>query len=125
LNDYDLIKSYGRKINAPTTIKLFHKNMEYLDAALTEPHDGVTVVVTHHLPSFKSVHPIFQNSGVNGAFASNCEKLMYDHDIVYWLHGHTHQTSAYEINGCKVRMNPFGYGRAENLHFDPTFRVEV
>jgi hypothetical protein len=50
---------------------------------------------------------------------------MYDHDIDYWLQGHTHQTSSYEVNGCKVRMNPWGYGAAENLHFDPLFRVEL
>ena len=83
------------------------------------------MVVTHHGPSFQSVHPIYKGSGINGAFVSSCERLMYDHDIDYWLHGHTHQTMSYEIEGCKVRMNPFGYGQAENLHFDPLFRVEL
>ena len=128
LNDYHSIYSYrdGHMITATTTIDLFKKNMQYLEDELSRPHDGPTVVVTHHLPSFKSVHPIYRNSQINGAYASNCEKLMHDHDIVYWFHGHTHQTMAYEINGCKVRSNPFGYaGVEENLHFDPTFRVEV
>ena len=50
---------------------------------------------------------------------------MYDYAPDYWLQGHTHQTSSYEVNGCKVRMNPFGYGAIENLHFDPLFRVEI
>jgi len=125
LNDFDLIKNNGKKIFAPDVIEMFHQNMTYLDEALAEPHEGPTVVVTHHLPSYKSVHPIFAESLINGAFASNCEKLMYEHDIAYWLHGHTHQTVAYEVEGCKVRMNPFGYGAAENLHFDPLFRVEL
>ncbi len=126
LNDYHLIRRYGRRITAPTTINLFKQNMEYLETELSRPHDGPTVVVTHHLPSYKSVHPVFMNSGINGAFASNCESLMYDHDIAYWFYGHTHQTMAYSVNGCKVRMNPFGYGGVEeNLHFDPTFRVEL
>ncbi len=125
LNDYSLIKNRGDKIWATTTIDLFKKNMAYLDQTLSDPHDGPTVVVTHHGPSFKSIHPIYRNSMVNGAFASNCERLMYDHDIAYWLHGHTHQTSSFEVNGCKVRMNPFGYGAVENLHFDSYFRVEV
>ena len=124
LNDYDLIKNRGDKIFATDTIALFKKSVAYLELALAMSN-GPTVVVTHHGPSFKSVHPIFRNSGINGAFTSNCERLMYDHDIDYWLQGHTHQTSSYEVNGCKVRMNPFGYGAAENLHFDPVFRVEI
>ncbi len=125
LNDYHCIKNRGDKIWATTTIDLFKKNMAYLELALSMAHAGPTVVVTHHGPSFKSVHPLYRESGINGAFASNCERLMYDHDIAYWLQGHTHQTSSFEVNGCKVRMNPFGYGAAENLHFDSHFRVEV
>ncbi len=126
LNDYALIKNAGDRIFATDTIELFKQNTAYLDQILSEPHDGPTVVVTHHGPSFKSIHPIYCNSGINGAFASNCERLMYDHDIAYWLHGHTHQTSSYEVNRCKVRMNPFGYvGVAENLDFDSYFRVEI
>jgi len=126
LNDYDLIKNRGDKIFATDTIRLFKDNMAYLDQTLSESHpDYRNVVLTHHGPSRKSVHPIYRGSGINGAFVSNCERLMYDHDIAYWLQGHTHQTSAYEVDGCKVRMNPFGYGHAENLHFDPVFRVEV
>lgn len=126
LNDYHLIKRYGRKLRAGDTIGLFRRNMGYLDRALTAEHHGPTVVVTHHLPSFKSVHPIYINSNINGAYASDCERLMYDHDIAYWFHGHSHQTMSYEVGGCKVRSNPFGYGGVEtNLRFDPTFRVEV
>ncbi len=126
LNDYHCIRKSGDKIFAPDTIRLFKDNMAYLDQTLNEAHpDYRKVVVTHHGPSFKSVHPIYQESGINGAFASNCERLMYDHDIDYWFHGHTHQTATYEVEGCKVKANPFGYGEAENLHFDPVFRVEV
>lgn len=126
LNDYHCIKRHGRNIRATDTINLFKQSMAYLDEDLSRPHDGPTVVVTHHLPSYKSVHPLYVNSGINGAYASNCEKLMYDYDIAYWFHGHTHQTMAYEVNGCKVRSNPFGYAKIEeNLNFDPTFRVEI
>ena len=126
LNDYGFIKRGADRIFATDTIELFKQNMAYLDSALSDPHDGPTGVVTHHGPSYQSVHPIFRNSGINGAFTSSCESLMCDHDIAYWMQGHTHQTSTYEINGCKVRMNPFGYGEeTENLNFDPVFRVEV
>ena len=125
LNDYRVIKRGADRIFATDTIALFKQNMTYLDQALSESHDGPTVVVTHYLPSFKSVHTIYVNSQSNGAFASNCERLMYDHDIAYWFHGHTHQSAKYEVEGCQVLANPFGYGNKENLTFNPTFRVEV
>ena len=126
MNDYHSIRRNGYKILSSTTIDLFKRNMIYLDTELSKLHCGPTIVVTHHLPSYESVHPLYRDSFINGAYASNCEKLMYDHDISYWLHGHTHQTMAYEVNGCKVRMNPFGYaGIEENLNFDPVFRFEV
>ena len=125
--DYELIRRHQKKIIATTTISKFKENMLFLEMALSQYYNGSTVVVTHHLPSYKSVHPVFMESTINGAFASNCERLMYEHDIDYWLHGHTHQTMPeYEIEGCKVMMNPYGYGGVEtNLRFDPLFRIEL
>jgi predicted phosphodiesterase len=126
LNDYYCITNRSQIIRAMDTITLFRRNFGWLDTELSLEHHGPNVVVTHHLPSEKSISPLFDKSGLNGAYASNCEKLMYDHDIAYWFHGHTHHSMSYEVEGCKVRCNPFGYaGRDENLHFDPTFRIEV
>lgn len=126
LNDFDLIRNAGKRLMAFDVVDLFDANVEFLEAELAKEHDGPTVVVTHHGPSFKSVHPIYRNSNINGAFMSDLERLMHHFDIRYWLHGHTHQTMHYEIQGTKVRMNPFGYGHtAENLHFDPTMILEV
>ena len=127
MNDYHLIKRHKKRIIATTTINLFKQNMLFLEVALSQHYSGPTVVVTHHMPSYKSIHPLFFNSRINGAFASNCEQLMHEHDIDYWLHGHTHQTvPEYGVNGCKVRMNPFGYGGVEtNINFDPAFRIEL
>ncbi len=125
LNDYGLILKAGYPLRAPDTIALFDEAVKFLETELGKEHDGPTVVVTHHGPSFKSVHPIFRNSNINGAFCSNLEHLLHNFDIAYWFHGHTHQTVHYEINGTKVRNNPFGYGHAENLNFNPTFRVAV
>ena len=126
LNDYHLITRNGRELRAPYTIALHKEAVAYLESELEREHDGPTVVVTHHLPSWKSVHPIFQNSNINGAYASNLEHLMHSYDIKLWLHGHTHCSMDYEVSGTRVLANPFGYAKvAQNLHFDPLFRVEL
>ncbi len=126
LNDYHVILRNGIKLRAPYTIALFDEAVAFIEGELKKDFDGPTVVVTHFAPSAKSIHPIYQESRINGAYCSDLDHLLHYYDIDYWFHGHTHQTVFYEVGGTKVRMNPFGYREvAENLNFDPLFRVEV
>ncbi len=130
--DYGQIKKNGgERIFAPDTIAVHKLAVKFLEEALPKEHDGPTIVVTHHLPSFQSVHPMFHRPGVNAinpGFYSSLDGLMVDNDIAYWFHGHTHATVEYEIEGTRVRMNPLGYApveRKENPQFSPTWRIEV
>ena len=131
MRDYDHIKKDGQRIWATDTIDLHDEAVNFLHDALIQPHEGPTIVVTHHLPSFKSVHPCFHRlpaATINGGFYSDLDDIIHDHDIDFWFHGHTHQTVEYELFDTKVRMNPLGYGpieEVENPRFDPNWRVEV
>lgn len=82
------------------------------------------VVCTHFLPSAKSIDPQFKTSALNPYFASNCEHLMGD-NVVAWIHGHTHSSHDYVLNGTHVVCNPRGYTEAENRQFDPLRVVDV
>jgi hypothetical protein len=46
-----------------------------------------------------------------------------------WVHGHTHTSFDYEVNGCRVVSNPRGYfqrdGSWENSRFDPALVIKV
>ena len=45
-----------------------------------------------------------------------------------WVHGHTHDSFDYEVNGTRVLCNPRGYakdGRNENARFDVNLCVDV
>jgi predicted phosphodiesterase len=131
MNDYRQIRKNGRRITAEDTIAVHKLAVAFIDSELAIEHDGPTVVVTHHLPSFKSVHSMFRQmpaAAINGGFCSNLEWLLEKHDIDYWFHGHTHQTVSYEIAGTKVRMNPLGYGSVHNLEnplFETEWRIEL
>jgi len=103
----------------------------FIEATLREPHDGPTVVVTHHLPSARSIVPMFQGHPLNPAFASNMEPLIERYEPTLWVHGHAHHSNDYWLGATRIVANPKGYGpipdqpRTENLEFDEALTVEI
>ncbi|HOL37913.1 MAG: metallophosphoesterase [Proteobacteria bacterium] len=107
---------------------LFRRHAAWLEERLAQRHDGPTVVVTHHAPSRRSIHPRFADSLLNACFVSDAERLMRPGSAVLWIHGHTHDSFDYRVNGMRVVCNARGYARAgvpENARFDPDFGVDV
>jgi len=107
---------------------LFEIHARWLARKLAEPHAGPTVVITHHAPSRKSIHPRFAGSLLNTCFVSDAERLADGTRACLWVHGHTHDSFDYAVNGTRVVCNPRGYakdGVNENPRFDANFLVEV
>lgn len=107
---------------------LFKIQAGWLEGKLAEPHAGPTVVITHHAPSRKSIHPRFADSLLNACFASDAERLIDAGRTRLWVHGHTHDSFDYLLNGTRVVCNPRGYakdGANENSLFDPNFSIEI
>jgi predicted phosphodiesterase len=106
---------------------LFYRHAAWLLRELAAPHDGPTVVVTHHAPSTRSIHPRFEGSMLNACFVSSAEHLLDERQTPLWIHGHTHDSFDYTVNGTRVVCNPRGYARGvnENARFDPDLVVEV
>ncbi len=107
---------------------LFERDAAWLAARLAEPFDGPTVVITHHAPSRRSIHPRFEGSLVNNCFVSDAEYLIDGKRTALWIHGHTHDSFDYTVNGTRVLCNPRGYfrnGANENAAFDPNLVVAI
>lgn len=107
---------------------LFRQHAGWLQDALAQPHEGATVVITHHAPSPRSIHPRYAGSPVNACFVSQAEHLLGGERVALWVHGHTHDSFDYEVAGTRVLCNPRGYvrdGVTENAAFDPALVVEV
>lgn len=107
---------------------LFKRHAGWLDERLDSAHDGSTVVITHHAPSRKSIHPRFVDSPLNACFVSDAERLIGADRAQLWIHGHTHDSFDYVVNGTRVVCNPRGYAKAgvnENPLFDPDLMIEV
>ncbi len=107
---------------------LFERHSGWLDRQLSIPHAGPTVVVTHHAPSRRSIHPRFADSLLNACFVSDAQHLLGAERTQLWIHGHTHDSFDYTVNGTRVVCNPRGYSRGgaiENPHFDPNLTIEL
>jgi predicted phosphodiesterase len=104
------------------------RHSDWLDKMLDVPHAGPTVVITHHAPSPRSIHPRFAGSALNGCFVSDAVHLVSAARVECWIHGHTHDSFDYRLDGTRVVCNPRGYaknGVNENPLFDPNFTLEV
>jgi len=134
MNDYKTIRigSNYRKLNPDDTLKFHKKSKKFLLDTLPTFKNQKVWVLTHHAPSYQSVHPKYRNSGIaNGAYVSGLDDLILDNpQIKYWSHGHTHESMDYMIGGCRIICNPHGYyngynTQGMNLNFDPNLEVDT
>ncbi len=128
LSDFRVIYEVeDEKFSAARSIELHEQSLAWLKAKLDEHFDGKTVVVTHHLPSARSVVERFKDSLLSACFASELDYL-FGKKIALWVHGHTHDNLDYGVNGTRVICNPRGYvtwNGQENFDFDPGLVIEI
>ncbi|HEX4077472.1 MAG TPA: metallophosphoesterase [Rhizomicrobium sp.] len=130
LDDFKLIKferGYRLRTLRPSdTARLHHTSVDFLHEELKRPFDGITVVVTHHAPSQRSISARFKNHPLNPAFASDLDGLIQTYKPSLWIHGHMHESFDYVIGRTRVVCNPRGYFPDQlNPEFDPHFVVEI
>jgi len=126
LNDFRLIRDGVMPLTPTRSIELHEQSLAWLAAELDKPFDGKTVVVTHHLPSKKSVVDRFKKDRLSACFASELDSLFGKMDL--WIHGHTHDNLDYAVNGTRVICNPRGYVTyrgQENFNFNPVLVVNL
>jgi hypothetical protein len=126
MNDFRMIQWAGGDPLEPILVREIHfKRARWLAQRLAEPFAGSTVVVTHHLPHRQSIHPKYAGTRFNPCFASDLDHLVRA-PVVLWVHGHTHESLDYVVNGTRVVCNPRGYFPSDpNPSFDPLGMVEL
>ena len=77
------------------------------------------IIVTHHLPSEKSVAPMFKASALNPFFVCDMEELILERQPKLFLHGHAHYPFDYNIGNTRVVCNPRGYPNERNSAYRP------
>lgn len=123
LTDFRLIECGDRSFTPEDYAELNRLDTVWLEEKLDEPFDGKTVVVTHHLPSKRSVAERYKNELMSACFASDLDRLMGK--SVLWVHGHTHDSFDYELKGTRVVCNPRGYAPSRNNQENADFNPEL
>jgi predicted phosphodiesterase len=125
----DAPQSQARRLTPHDTLRMHRQQRRWLQDRLAEPHDGATVVVTHHGPHRRSLAPRFAANWVSTAYLSELPAPFFEVPAL-WVHGHTHSSHDYRIGNCRVVCNPRGYQTAamagpENAAFDPGRVVQI
>ena len=126
MTDFSIIQNHGQRFTPEDAVRQHMASRDWLTAMLAEPFANKTVVVTHHAPSSRSVHPKYASDLLTPAFASNLENLMDGDRTALWIHGHMHESFDYEIYDTRVACNPRGYTpNALNPDFRSDWVVDI
>ncbi|SCK11232.1 Predicted phosphoesterases, related to the Icc protein [Variovorax sp. HW608] len=117
-----------RRLIPMDTLLIHRRHRAWLRRKLAEPFAGPTVVVTHHAPHRKSLAPRYAEDWSSGGFVNEMPPEFFKVPVL-WIHGHTHDSFDYRVDGCRVVSNPRGYmnwhGEFENARFNPGLVIEV
>lgn len=119
LNDFNQISDDGGRFTSDTWLTLHSNFMKFITNEVTDN----CVVITHHSPTFATIHENHQGSKIiNGLYASRLESFIIDNNIKLWIHGHLHDAHDEMIGDCLVTSNTRGYPREECFK---SFKIKV
>ena len=126
LSDFRQIRTENyRRIRPADLIEQAGKTLDWLRNKLAEPHDGPTVVITHHAPTLRSLEESpHARTLLDAAFANDWEDLMGGDHVALWVHGHTHTSVDFEVAGTRVLSNQRGYP-GEETGFRSTLVIDL
>ena len=81
-----------------------------------------TVVITHHLPTNRLIHPKYADSSINSGFATDILDTLEMHKVSLWVCGHTHEGKTIKYGDSVLTTNPMGY---PNERKDTAFQFET
>ena len=114
IDDHHLIRRYGGAAPfLPKDALSEHLlSRTWLAGRLREPHDGPTLIVTHHVPHLTACHPGHGLNALAPAFCSDCDDLIEAASgagVVAWIFGHHHWSQRLEVHGVKLLAAQPGY----------------
>jgi predicted phosphodiesterase len=118
LSDFSLIKGFRQWV--------YGEHDKFIDGLRKVPEGAV--VVSHHLPSWDSVHEKYrwgEAAHLNRFFVGDVHAILMNRKPKLWIHGHTHEAMDYKIGPTRVVCNPFGYPREPKNQFREQFVVDT
>ena len=119
MNDFRII-SVGKDVLTPAVVMAEHQtSRKFVEDELAKPTNKKKIVITHHQPSYQSVHEQYRNKRdelFNYLYYSDLDELVAKTDA--WFAGHTHVSLDYKIENARVICNPRGYNSPSYLNKD-------
>lgn len=121
LSDFHVINYNGHKLTTDDYNGMHANCINFINQELQDIDTNKTVVVTHHVPTFKKYPKIYKNSTLNEAFAVELFDTIEASNAAYWIYGHSHHnTKEFKIGTTQMLTNQLGYvQRNENERFNP------
>lgn len=119
MNDFFYIRDFRKEV-----YKRNETSLIYLETFLNSSFAN-SIVVTHHLPSYRSVNEKYKGDQLNRFFVCDMEKLILEKQPKYWIHGHTHDSARYKIEGTEILCNPLGYPHERNINFKYDLIIDI
>ena len=91
--------------------RLHNEDVNWLTNALGMYNEKNIVVITHHVPTYKLVHPYYdipKFKKYSDRFYTNLEHLIKP-PVSTWICGHSHCNMNIEINDVNLHINAIGY----------------
>ena len=127
MTDYKKIRKAPQysKIRSIDIAMINKRSTKWLAKELKARKGQNNIVVTHHAPSLLSSPEALREDIITAAYVSELSEFIQEHQPNYWLHGHLHNSSDYQIGSCRVFCNPKGYPGEENEDYNPKFYFET
>jgi Icc-related predicted phosphoesterase len=111
----------------PADTEYYHSlTREFFAAQFSKSFSGVTIVMTHHAPSIRSLPQSDQCEPWAPCYASALDNLIEECQPELWCHGHVHVSNDYKIGKTRIVSNPRGYAPTElNPEFDPRLVIDI
>lgn len=113
IEDHRLIARSGGAPFLPQDALEEHRlSRAWLAERLAAPHDGPTIVVTHHVPHSVAFNPTFGITPLSPAFHSDCGELIAAAaraEVRAWIFGHHHWSHEVTVQGMRLVSAQTGY----------------
>ncbi|SHJ16085.1 Calcineurin-like phosphoesterase superfamily domain-containing protein [Malonomonas rubra DSM 5091] len=128
LNDYRLIRqsqNNHRRLSTLQALKIHEQHKAWLVEQFEIYRGKPLVVVSHHGPSAKCIHPDYTEDLLSAGFASDLDDLILQSGARYWICGHSHVGQHFKVGETEVWQNCKGYAKERIEGFNPWLELEI
>lgn len=109
-SDFHVIMDFGRTINVDRYNQMHETCLSFLRDELKKEESGKTIVVTHHMPTFRNYPDELRREPISQAFAVELSDFIKVSEPDFWIFGHSHlNQNDFRIGKTQLITNQMGY----------------